>query len=354
MKNIKAGNIKIAGKVIGENQPCFIIAEAGVNHNGDLRLAKKLVDAAKKAGANVVKFQTFKSENLVTLKARQARYQSKNIGRTKSQYNMLKKLELSYADFEKLKTYCAKKGIIFASTPHSSKEDIDLIAKLCPFIKIGSGDLANMPMLRYAATKNLPIILSTGMANMQEVRRAVRVILPVNKKLILLHCTTNYPCPLNEVNLRAMLSLKKELGLPVGYSDHTEGILVSAMAVAMGACVIEKHFTLDKNLPGPDHKASLNPEELQELVKAVRNVEKAMGGGVKKPAKSEEGSKKVIRKSIVANKDISQGAVITKEMLVIKRPGTGIEPKYLEKIIGRKAKKNIKRDSLLRWNHLIG
>lgn len=191
------------------------------------------------------------------------------------------------------------------------------------------------------------------MATMEEVRRAVGAVKKAgNRKIVVLHCTTNYPCPLNEVNLRAMLSLKKELGLPVGYSDHTEGILVSAMAVAMGACVLEKHFTLDKNLSGPDHKASLNPEELQELVKAVRNIEKAMGSGVKKPSVSEEGIKKVVRKSIVANKDIPKGAVITKEMLAIKRPGTGIEPGNVKKVIGRKAKKNIKKDSLFKWGDI--
>jgi N-acetylneuraminate synthase/N,N'-diacetyllegionaminate synthase len=345
--------IKIKDKYIGDKDPCFIIAEAGVNHNSDIRLAKKLIDVAKEAGTDAVKFQTFKSEEIVTPDAEQARYQTENIGKKESQLEMLKRLELSYSDFEKLKKYCDKKGIIFLSTPHSCQEDVDLVAELCPAIKVGSGDLTNLPILKYIAKKKLPVILSTGMANLEEVKEAIEVILPINKELILLHCTTNYPTALNEVNLKAILTLKKEFNLPVGYSDHTEGIEVSLVAAVLGACVIEKHFTLDKNLPGPDHKASLEPDELKEMVKTIRDMEKALGNGIKKPTKSEEKIKKVGRKSIVAKVDIPKGTKIIQDMLIIKRPGTGIEPKYLYKVIGKIVRKNIKRETLIKFKDLI-
>jgi N-acetylneuraminate synthase/N,N'-diacetyllegionaminate synthase len=364
--------IKIGEKLIGKGKPCFIIAEAGVNHNGSFGLAKKFVDAAKKAGADAVKFQTFKTEKIVTPQARQAKYQTKNTGKNESQYEMLKKLELSYSDFEKLKKYCDKTGIIFLSTPHSCREDVDLVAKLCPAIKIGSGDLTNTPILKYVATKKLPIILPTGMATMKEVKEAVDAIFPVNKKLILLHCTTNYPTPLSEVNLRAILSMKKKFGLLTGYSDHTSGINVSLAAVALGACVIEKHFTLDRNMEGPDHKASLEPSELKEMVLGIRDVEKrlkekqnvkeiirelgiqeALGDGVKKPTLSEIEIAKVARKSVIACKDIDKGSIIKEDSIIIKRPGIGIKPKYFSKIVGKIAKKDIKKDEILSWKSIL-
>lgn len=344
--------IKIDDKLIGEGQSCFIIAEAGVNHNGDFNLAKKLIDMAKDAGVDAVKFQTFKAENIVTPKAEQAKYQTKNIGKKESQYAMLKRLELPYSAFRKLKKYCDKKGIIFLSTPHSSKEDVDIVAELCPAIKIASGDLTNLPILEYMAKKQLPIILSTGMANLEEVREAVKTILPINKKLILLHCTTNYPTPLKEVNLKAILTMEKEFNLLIGYSDHTEEISVSLTAVAMGACVIEKHFTLDKNMPGPDHKASLEPQELKTMVKGIRNIEAALGGGKKVPNPSELEVAKAARKSIIAAEDIRKGDIIEESMLVIKRPGTGIAPKYFSKILGKKAKEDIKKDEVLKWEKI--
>ncbi|MCK4781632.1 N-acetylneuraminate synthase family protein [Candidatus Parcubacteria bacterium] len=363
--------IKIENKLIGEKKPCFIIAEAGVNHNGDLGLAKKLVDAAKNAGVDVVKFQTFKSEKIVTPDAKQAKYQSENIGKKESQYAMLKRLELPYSKFRELKAYCDRKGIIFLSTPHSCQEDVDLVAELCPAIKVGSGDLTNLPILKYIAGKKLPIILSTGMATLEEVREAVETILSINEKLILLHCTTNYPTPLNEVNLKAMLTMAKEFDLPVGYSDHTEGINVSLAAVALGACVIEKHFTLDRNLPGPDHKASLEPLELKKMVDGIRNIEKrlnqkenldniitelnipeALGSGIKKPNPSEIEVAEVARKSIVAAVDIKKGTKIVEEMLIIKRPGIGILPKYFNKVIGRIVKKDINQDTLIEFKDL--
>jgi len=345
--------IKIGEKLIDKRNPCFIIAEAGVNHNGDIGLAKELIDAAKKAGADAVKFQTFKTENLVTENAEMAEYQKKNLGKKESQLKMLKKYELNYNDFKRLKRYCDKKGIIFLSTPHS-EDAVDFLEPLVPAYKIGSGDLTNLPFLEKIAQKKKPIILSTGMAMLDEVREAVKVIKKHgNNKIILLHCTTNYPCPIEEVNLKTMLTLKREFRLPVGYSDHTLGILVPIMAVAMGAQVLEKHFTLNKNLPGPDHKTSLEPDELREMVKKVREAEKALGDGIKKPTKSEEKIKKIVRKSIVAKNDIPGDAVITEDMLIIKRPGIGIKPKYLNKIIGKKAKKDIKKDSLIKFEDLI-
>ncbi|MDD5145722.1 MAG: N-acetylneuraminate synthase family protein [Candidatus Pacebacteria bacterium] len=363
--------IKIGKNLIGKNEPCFIIAEAGVNHNGDLKLAKKLIDKAREAGVDAVKFQTFKAEKIVTLNAKQAKYQTKNTDKKESQYEMLKRLELSYPDFEELKRYCKRKKIIFLSTAHSCKEDVDLVARLCPAIKIASGDLTNLPFLEYAAKKDLPIILSTGMGNLEEVKEAVKTILPVNEKLILLHCTTNYPTPFNEVNLLAMKTMEKEFSLPVGYSDHTEGIKISLAAAALGACIIEKHFTLDKKLPGPDHKASLEPEELKEMVLGIRKIEKrlkngekssdlikelkveeSLGNGVKKPTKSELEVAKVARKSIVSAQNIKKGKIIEEKMLAIKRPGTGLEPKFIDKLIGKKAKFDIKKDKLIKFGDL--
>ena len=357
--------IKLGNKLIGEENPCFIIAEAGVNHNGDMDLAKKLTDEAKKAGVDAVKFQTFKSEEIVTPYAEQAEYQKENIGK-ESQYTMLKRLELAYSDFRELKEYCDKREIIFLSTPHSCREDVDLIAELCPAIKVGSGDLTNLPILEYMAGKNLPVILSTGMSTLEEVREAVDTVLPINKDLILLHCTTNYPTPLSEVNLRAMLTMEKEFGLITGYSDHTLGIKVALAATALGAKVYEKHFTLDKNMPGPDHKASLDPKELQEMVKSIRDVEvrlasgedsekiiqgldlgESLGSGIKEPFKSEIEIAKIARKSLVAEVGIAKGAVVSEEMLAIKRPGTGLHPRHFNDFVGKRAKKDIAKDALI-------
>lgn len=350
MKEIKIGN-----KLIGEERPCFIIAEIGVNHNGKIDLAKKLIDKAKEVGADAVKFQTFKAEDLVIKKA-------------KTEYEMLKKLEIKEKDFGELKKYCDKKNIIFLSTPHTN-EAIDFLEPLVPAYKVGSGDLTNLPFLKKVAQKKKPIILSTGMATLKETEEAVETILPINKELILLHCTTNYPCPPEEVNLTAMETMEKRFNLAVGYSDHTEGIQVALDAVILGARIIERHFTLDKNLIGPDHKASLEPKELKEMITEIRNIEKARGGektkyffirksealgdGIKKPVQSELKIGKIVRKSIIAADDIKKGTEIKESMLVIKRPGTGIQPKYLNKIIGKKAKKNIKKDSLIKFKDLI-
>lgn len=341
----------------GRKNRCFIIAEAGVNHNGSLDLAKKLVDAAVEAGVDAVKFQTFEAENVVTKKAAMAEYQKKNTRKQESQLEMLKKLELKYDDFRILKDYCDKIGIIFLSTAHT-EDAVDFLDPMIPFFKVGSGDLTNLPILEKIARKKKPIIISSGMANLKEIEEALKTIRKISKKKInLLHCTTNYPCPLREVNLKAMLLLhdkfeKRFAPLEVGYSDHTEGIMVSAAAVAMGARVIEKHFTLDKNMRGPDHKASLEPKELKEMVRQIRNIELALGSGVKEPFLSEEKIKKIARKSIVANANIKKGEIIKKGMIIIKRPGTGIEPKYFAKILGKKAKKGIKKDELISWDSI--
>ncbi len=359
--------IKIGSRLVGEGQPCFIIAEAGVNHNGNMDLAYELIDEACRTGVDAIKFQTFLSEKIITPDARRAEYQAANIGGEETQYQMLKRLEISYGQTRELKKYCDSKGIIFLSTPHSCNEDIDLIAELCPAIKIASGDAINLPFLKYAAEKGLPIILATGMSTMNEVREAVDAIKSINSELMLLHCTTNYPTPLNEVNLKAMLSMKKEFGLTVGYSDHTMGIKVSAAAVALGAKVIEKHFTLDRNMPGPDHKASLEPYELEEMVREIRETEKriskgesaddiiselgvyeALGDGIKKPTSSEMKIMMGIRKSIHADSDIRKGEKITESNITIKRPFDGMLPKYYWSILGKRVNKNMKKDEPIR------
>lgn len=342
--------IKIGKKIISKKSPCYIIAEAGVNHNGSFKLAKKLVDAACGAGADAVKFQTFKSENLVTDKADMAEYQKKNLSKSGAQFEMLKRLELPYSDFKKLKKYCDKKEITFLSTAHT-EDAVDFLDLLMPAFKVGSGDLTNIPFLEKIAAKHKPIILSTGMATLGEIKEAVQTInKKKNYKIILLHCTTNYPCPLEEVNLKAMSTLKQKFSLATGYSDHTKGILVSLLSTMLGAVLLEKHFTLDKNLPGPDHKASLDPSELKEMVLKIRQAERALGDGVKKPNKSELSIKKNIRKSIVAKVDINKGVIVNKNMLAIKRPEGGLKPKYFNKIIGKKAKQKIKVGQLIKPN----
>jgi N,N'-diacetyllegionaminate synthase len=335
------------GKII---QPCFIIAEAGVNHNGQLNRAKKLVDAAVAAKVDAVKFQTFKSEGVVTNDVTIAAYAKKNIGKNLKQIEMIKRYELSYDEFKKLKKYCDQKKILFLSTPHSF-DAIDFLEDLVPVYKFGSGDLTNIPALLYAARKHKPIILGTGMATLQEVRTAIKSIHTTgNHDIVALHCTTNYPCDVAEVNLRAMLTMQNTLNCLVGYSDHTIGITVPLMAATLGAVIIEKHFTLDKTLSGPDHKASLEPQELTEMVTAIRNVETILGSYAKKPTSSEKKIMKLVRKSIVANQDIKKGAVLRKNMLAIKRPGVGLSPTQLEQILGKKTKKPLIKDELIRLN----
>jgi N,N'-diacetyllegionaminate synthase len=342
--------IQIGLKRIGEKQPCFIIAEAGINHNGKLSNAKKLVDTAVHAGVDAIKFQTFKAEGVVTHDVSIASYAKKNIGRNLTQLEMIKRYELSYDSFKKLKQYCDKKKILFLSTPHSF-DAIDFLEDLVPAYKFGSGDLTNTPALQYASRKHKPMILGTGMATLPEVRTAIRTIhASGNHQVVALHCTTNYPCPLAEVNLRAMLTMQNTLNCLVGYSDHTIGITVPVMAATLGAVVIEKHFTLDKKMPGPDHKASLEPAELKQMVTAIRNVETALGSYAKKPTRSEKEILKLVRKSIVAKQDIKNGTILRRNMLDIKRPGTGLSPTCLQKILGKKTKKPLSKDELIRLN----
>ena len=340
-------HIKIADKKIGLGYPIFIIAEAGVNHNGKLNLAKKLVDAAIEAGVDAVKFQTFKSKGVVTDKADTATYAKKNLGRDVKQVEMMKNLELDYDNFKILKKYCDSKNIMFLSTPHSF-DAIDFLDELVPAFKFGSGDITNIPALKYAAKKDKPMILGTGMTTLQEVKEAVESIKKTgNDQVVALHCTTNYPCPFEEVNMNAMKTIQKELDCLIGYSDHTLGITVAIMAATLGAVVIEKHFTLDQTLPGPDHKASLEPEELKNMVTEIRNVEKALGSFEKKPTPSEKKIMPNVRKSIVANRDIIKGDIIKKEMLDIKRPAKGITPKEINNIVGKKTRRKIQKDEFI-------
>lgn len=341
--------VKIGKKVVGEGEPCFIIAEAGVNHNGDIELAKKLIDAAKDAGADAVKFQTFKAENVVSNAAKMADYQEKNIGSNESQLEMIKGLELNYNSFKELKEYCDDMGITFLSTPHTF-DAVDFLDDLVPAYKIGSGDLTNLPLLKKIVGKGKPIVLSTGMATLGEIEDALNNIKEKGfEDIILLHCVSNYPAKEEEVNLRVIRTLRCSFGVPVGFSDHTLSIFVPIGAVTLDASIIEKHFTLDRNLSGPDHKASLEPKELKEMVKAIRSVESALGNGIKKPTKGEQLIKEVVRKSIVARVNIPENSTITEDTVTIKRPGTGLPPKYLKKIIGRRAKKNIKENDMIDW-----
>ena len=341
--------IKIGERVIGEGHPCFVIAEAGVNHNGRLDLARKLIDTAKRAGADAVKFQVFSAEEIATRTAEKAEYQRRGTGEG-TQYEMLKRLELSEEDFEKLARHAERRGIIFLASAFGEK-GVGLLERLgVPAFKIPSGEITNFPLLKHIAGKKKPIILSTGMSTLQEVEEALRVIRKEGaKEVVLLHCVSNYPAKIEEVNLRAMETLRRVFGLPVGLSDHTVGITIPVAAVALGAAVIEKHFTLSRELPGPDHKASLEPDELLEMVLRIREVEKALGDGVKRPTKSEEIVRRFARRSIVAKADIPKGTVITSSMLDIKRPGIGIEPKYYNVIVGQKVKRDIKKDELLTW-----
>ena len=346
--------IRVADRIIGEGYPCFIIAEAGVNHNGKISLAKKMIDAAKNADADAVKFQLFSAERIVTKAASKAEYQRKSTG-SGTQYEMLKKLELSGRDFEELSSYAEKRNIIFLVSVFD-EEGVDFAERLnVPAFKIPSGEITNLPLLEYIGRKGKPVILSTGMSTLEEVREAVNAIMGGGTDSIaLLHCVSNYPAKPEEVNLRAIETLRCTFGLPVGLSDHTIGITIPIAAVALGATIIEKHFTLSRKLPGPDHAASLEPDEFREMVRRIVEVEKAMGDGIKRPTKSEELIKKKIRKSIVARVHIPKGTVITRQMLSIKRPGTGLAPKYLEKVIGKKAKKDIKADELITFEKLTG
>ena len=325
----------------------YIIAEAGVNHNGDINLAYQLVDAAKAAGVDCIKFQTFKSENLVSHTAQKAEYQKAATGDS-SQQDMLKQLELSFGEFVSLKEYCDRKGICFLSTPFDF-ESIEFLNSIeMPFWKIPSGEVTNYPYLVALAKTGKPVVMSTGMCEMQEIEDAIAVLRENGASDIkLLHCNTEYPTPYEDVNLRAMKTLRDAFGVEVGYSDHTKGIEVPIAAVAMGASVIEKHFTLDRNMEGPDHKASLEPQELKEMVDSIRHIEAALGSGDKRPSPSEKKNMAVARKSIVAAARIKAGDILTEENITVKRPGNGICPMRWKEVLGTRAVRDFEEDELI-------
>ena len=349
----------------------YIIAEAGVNHNGSFSMAKKLIDVVKEAGADAVKFQTFRAENLVTKEARQAEYQVENLGEATSQFEMLKKLELSFDEFASLKDYCDNIGIEFLSTPFDYDSVDFLVDQLqMQTVKIPSGELTNSPFIHYIATKQKKMIISTGMATIDEIHEALSFVAYglarpdadvsidsvhsfyktneakaiLQKFVTVLHCTTEYPAPLETINLNAMNQLSEELGLPIGFSDHSEGITIPIAAISMGATVIEKHFTLDRTLPGPDHVASLEPSELAAMVEGIRQVECALGTGLKQPTVNEMKNRIAARKSLVASVDIKQGELLNLSNIAIKRPGNGMPPSKYWSILGEKATKFYRRD----------
>lgn len=326
----------------------IIIAEAGVNHNGKIELAKELVDKAIYAGADIIKFQTFSSKNLASKLAQKAEYQKKETESSESQQDMLKKLELKFEEFIELRDYCHSKNIEFLSTAFDF-ESIDFLHSIgMNKWKIPSGEITNLPYLIKIAKLNQPVILSTGMSDIDEVKAAVKILRENGATDIkLLHCTTEYPTPFEDVNLKAMLTMAEELELPFGYSDHTKGIEIPIAATALGATIIEKHFTLDKSMEGPDHKASLEPYELKLMVEAIRNIEKALGDGIKKPANSEIKNIEIARKSIIAKHKIEKGETLTEENLTVKRPGNGVSPMRWFDVIGTKAKRNFEEDELI-------
>lgn len=320
---------------------CLIIAEAGVNHNGRLDMALQLCDAAKNAGADVVKFQNWETEKIIQKDVEKAQYQKDNDRTDEDQFDMLKRLELHKDDFYKIKEHCMDIGIAFASTADDI-EGVDFLIDLgVPFIKVGSGDLNNVPYLRQIGMKHLPVILSTGMSSIGDVDRAYTTLKKAGATdITLLHCTTNYPCPFEQVNLKAMVTLHNTFKIPVGYSDHTKGIEVPISAVALGAAVIEKHITLDRTLEGPDHMASTEPDEFKAMVEGIRHIEKALGSGVKEPTLDEQEISKVILKRIIAAKDIEEGSTITEDMLTIMRSNDGMSPTEWDNIVGKPAWKN--------------
>jgi N,N'-diacetyllegionaminate synthase len=329
----------------------FIIAEAGVNHNGSLSIARMMVDSAKAAGADAIKFQTFKAENIASHDAPKAGYQMKRTGKKETQFDMLKKLELDEKEHTALLKYCAKKGIQFMSTPFDL-ESLELLFSLgLTTIKIPSGEINNYPYLKAVSKRARKVILSSGMSNMEEIAAAMKVLTSgrlSKKDITVLHCNTAYPSPFEDVNLLAMGVIRERFGVEVGYSDHTPGIEVSIAAAAMGASVIEKHFTLDRKMEGPDHKASLEPAELAALAGAIRNIEKAMGKAVKAPSPSERPNRSVIRKSIVAARDIKKGEMFSEKNLTAKRPAGGLSPMLWDKVIGKRAAKDFAKDRMIR------
>lgn len=347
-------SVRIGTRTVGPGRPCYIIAEAGVNHNGEVWRAKKMITAARDAGADAVKFQTFRAEDITTRTAGKAPYQRRATCPGEAQFEMLKKLELSAEDFEKIAAFANKSGIEFLSSPFD-RISVDLLESLdIAAYKIPSGELTNIPLLAYIAGFHKPVILSTGMAKMDEIGEAV-VTLERNgaRGIVLLHCITNYPAPPASLNLRVIPLFREKFNKPVGFSDHSEGILGSLLARALGACIIEKHFTLDRNLPGPDHAASLEPDGLAELVAGIRQTDNILGSGKRRIGRDESAIRTVARKSLVAEITIRGGTKITGDMIGIKRPGTGIPPKFFSDVVGRTASRTIRKDTLLRWDMLV-
>ncbi|MBU5676665.1 N-acetylneuraminate synthase [Alkaliphilus sp. MSJ-5] len=326
----------------------FIIAEAGVNHNGSIELAKKLIDKASEAGADAVKFQSFKAEKLVTKNARKAEYQEVTTGKQENQFEMIKKLELDYEKHEELINYCKHKNIMFLSSPFDL-QSIDLLNRLgLEIFKIPSGEITNLPYLRKIGSLKKKVILSTGMSTLGDIEKALKILKDCGTTdITVLHCNTEYPTPMNDVNLLAMNIIKDAFKIEIGYSDHTLGIEIPIAAVALGATVIEKHFTLDKTMEGPDHRASLEPEELKKMVRCIRNIELALGDGIKKLTESEKKNINIARKSIVAGRDIKKGEVFTETNLAIKRPGDGISPMRWDEVMGKIANRDFREDELI-------
>ena len=346
-------SIDIGSHKIGRGYPCFIIAEAGVNHGGDIDLARALIDEAAKAGANAVKFQTFKSESVSSISAPKAEYQKQTTDGAESQLEMLRQLELSPAAHHELQTYCRKQGILFLSTAFD-EASVDLLDDIeVPVFKIGSGEITNWPFLEYIARKGKPILLSTGMSYLSEIDLALRVIQSAGcDQLILLHCVSSYPANPADVNLNAIRTLAQAFDVPVGYSDHTPGIEIALGAVALGASVIEKHFTMDRNLPGPDHQASLEPKQMTALIKGIRALESAFGDGRKVPVPSEQDIRQAARRSLVLKKDINAGDKIEASMLAALRPGNGIDPCLMEFVVGRRINRRMRAGQMLNWKDL--
>jgi len=343
--------IALGGRRIGPGHPCFIIAEAGVNHNGDVGLAERLVDAAIETGADAVKFQTFTAERLVTPKAPKADYQAAVTDAAESQVAMLRKLELSREAHVRLFEYARRRGITFLSTPFD-EQSADLLDDLgVPLFKIASGEITNLLLLEHVARKRKPMVVSTGMSTLDEVGEAVRVIHKAGcPALALLHCTSNYPADPAESNLNAMITMRQAFDLPVGYSDHTPGLEVAVAAVALGASVLEKHLTLSREMPGPDHRASLEPGDFAAMVRAVRSVETALGDGIKRPMESERNTRAIARRSLVAATDLPAGTVLQAHHLAAKRPGLGLPPGELARLVGRRLTKSLQADDMINWS----
>lgn len=347
----KKRKININGKLIGYEFPTFIIAEIGINHNGDINIAKKLIDEAIKCGVDAVKFQSYKTEKLLSLPTVNITNDEKKAN--ENLFKLIKHLELNEEMHYELKEYCNEKDIIFFSTV-IDLDSLELLKKMkVPLIKIASCDLNNFPLLKEVAKSKIPVIISTGMAYLSEVDDTIRIFEEFNHKdLAILHCVSNYPPNISDLNLNNLITLSNCFEYPVGFSDHTIDLHFSLAAVAMGACIIERHFTLDHDMEGPDHKASLNPQQLKELVKKIREIEKAKGSFNKKPVEAEKKSIKIMRRSIVANIEIPNDTIINKDMIELKRPGTGLSPKYLDFIIGRRTNKTIHKDELILLSHL--